>query len=76
MGKAEDKLADDLLRAGEKRGADEILGIDTENMSPSKVRKLLKEKGIKGLAEGGSVKKMNNGGAVMKGRGNKFKGVF
>ena len=51
--KASNKLADDLLRAGEKRGADEILGMDTENMSPSKVRRLLKNKGIKGLQEGG-----------------------
>jgi len=51
--KASNKLADDLLRAGEKRGADEILGMDTENMSPSKVRRLLKNKGIKGLEEGG-----------------------
>ena len=73
MGKAEDKLADDLLRAGEKRGADEILGIDTENMSPSKVRKLLKEKGIEGLAKGGSVKEFRNGGRVSLGN---FKGSF
>ena len=51
--KASNKLADDLLRAGEKRGADEILGMDTENMSPAKVRRLLKNKGIKGLEEGG-----------------------
>lgn len=62
--KALNKLADDLLRAGEKRGADEILGMDTENMSPAKVRRLLKKKGIKGLAEGGSVNIDN------------FKGIF
>ena len=27
------------------------------------------------MKEGGSVKRMNNGGAVMKGRGGKFKGI-
>ena len=29
----------------------------------------------KPMKEGGSVKRMNNGGAVMKGRGGKFKGI-
>jgi hypothetical protein len=72
MSKAEDKLADDLLRAGEKRGADEILGIDIEGMSPSKIRKLLKEKGVKGLAEGGAVE-FRNGGKV---NISNFKGGF
>ena len=83
MSKAMDKLADDLLKSGEKRGVDEILGIDTEGMSPAKIRQLLKEKGIVFKAKGGSlnvamgrVKKeqgFRNGGKVSLG---KFKGSF
>tara|TARA_E500000318_G_scaffold101257_1_gene104607 strand:- start:460 stop:678 length:219 start_codon:yes stop_codon:yes gene_type:complete len=72
MSKAEDKLADDLLRSGEKRSAAEILEIDIEGMSPGKIRKLLKEKGVKGLAKGGAVE-FRNGGKVSLG---KFKGNF
>tara|TARA_R100001015_G_C4633524_1_gene198601 strand:- start:679 stop:1383 length:705 start_codon:yes stop_codon:yes gene_type:complete len=50
-----DKLADDLLKSGEKRGVDEILGIDTGGMSPAKIRRLLKEKGIVFKQKGGKV---------------------
>lgn len=81
--KAENKLADDLLKIGEKRGADEILGMDTEGMSPTKIRKLLREKGIVFKAKGGSLGKaidrvkkereFRNGGAVDLGN---FKGQF
>ena len=34
-------LANDLLKAGEKRGADEITGMDTDNMTPEKLREIL-----------------------------------
>ncbi len=81
--KAENKLADDLLRIGEKRGADEILGMDIEGMSPTKIRKLLREKGIVFKAKGGSLGKaidrvkkeqeFRNGGVVDLGD---FKGQF
>ena len=83
MSKAMDKLADDLLKSGEKRGVDEILGIDTEGMSPAKIRQLLKEKGIVFKAKGGSLKEaidrvekkqeFRNGGQVSLGN---FKGSF
>ena len=62
-----DKLADDLAKAGEKRGVDEILGVDTEPMSVRQIRKLLVNKGI-------LPRKMNMGG-VVPGRGGSFKGV-
>ena len=83
MSKAMDRLADDLLKSGEKRGADEILGMDTKGMSPAKIRKLLKEKGIVFKAKGGSLKEaidrvekkqeFRNGGQVSLGI---FKGSF
>ena len=67
MAGSSDKLADDLLKAGEKRGVDEILGVDTEPMSVRQIRKLLVKKGI-------LPRKMNMGG-VVPGRGGEFKGV-
>ena len=70
---ADQKLANEMLGYGEKRGADEILGIDTETMDPKKVRKLLVKKGILPKNNGGVVK-MNMGG-VIKGRGGSFKGT-
>ena len=41
-----DQLVDDLLRAGEKRGVDEILGSRADKMSPSKIRSMLRKKGV------------------------------
>jgi len=67
MAASNDKLADDLAKAGEKRGVDEILGVDTEPMSVRQIRKLLVNKGI-------LPRKMNMGG-VVPGRGGSFKGV-
>ena len=46
MAASNDKLADDLAKAGEKRGVDEILGVDTEPMSIRQIRKLLVKKGV------------------------------
>ena len=51
-----DQLVDDLLRAGEKRGVDEILGSYADKLSPSKVRSLLRKKGILKKSEGGLIK--------------------
>lgn len=67
MAASNDKLADDLAKAGEKRGVDEILGVDTEPMSVKQIRKLLVKKGI-------LPRPMNMGG-VVPGRGGSFKGV-
>jgi len=67
MAASNDKLADDLAKAGEKRGVDEILGVDTEPMSVRQIRKLLVKKGILPRA-------MNMGG-VVPGRGGSFKGT-
>ena len=64
---AQEKLADDIAKTGEKRGADEILGIDTDAMSVKQIRKMLVNKGI-------LPRKMNMGG-VVPGRGGKFKGT-
>ena len=64
---AQEKLADDILKTGEKRGADEILGINTDAMSVKQIRKLLVNKGI-------LPRKMNMGG-VVPGRGGSFKGT-
>ena len=64
---AQEKLADDIAKTGEKRGADEILGIDTDAMSVKQIRKLLVKKGV-------LPKKMNMGG-VVPGRGGSFKGT-
>ena len=64
---AQEKLADDILKTGEKRGADEILGINTDAMSVKQIRKMLVNKGI-------LPRKMNMGG-VVPGRGGKFKGT-
>ena len=64
---AQEKLADDILKTGEKRGADEILGINTDAMSVKQIRKLRVNKGI-------LPRKMNMGG-VVPGRGGSFKGV-
>ena len=64
---AQEKLADDIAKTGEKRGADEILGIDTDAMSVKQIRKMLVNKGI-------LPRKMNMGG-VIKGRGGSFKGI-
>ena len=64
---AQEKLADDILKTGEKRGADEILGINTDAMSVKQIRKLLVNKGI-------LPRKMNMGG-VVSGRGGSFRGV-
>mgnify|MGYP001189682088 CR=1 FL=1 len=41
-----DQLVDDLLRAGEKRGVDEILGSRANKMSPSKIRSMLRKKRV------------------------------
>lgn len=41
-----DQLVDDLLRAGEKRGVDEILGSRADKMSPSKIRSMLRKKRV------------------------------
>ena len=41
-----DQLVDDLLRAGEKRGIDEILGSRANKMSPSKIRSMLRKKRV------------------------------
>jgi hypothetical protein len=67
MAASNDKLADDLAKAGEKRGVDEILGVDTEPMSVRQIRKLLVKKGV-------LPRPMNMGG-VVPGRGGSFKGV-
>jgi|TARA_R100001224_G_C3957093_1_gene127809 hypothetical protein len=67
MAASNDKLADDLAKAGEKRGVDEILGVDTEPMSVKQIRKLLVKKGI-------LPRPMNMGG-VVPGRGGSFKGT-
>lgn len=67
MAASNDKLADDLAKAGEKRGVDEILGVDTEPMSIKQIRKLLVKKGILPRA-------MKMGG-VVPGRGGSFKGT-
>lgn len=67
MAASNDKLADDLAKAGEKRGVDEILGVDTEPMSVKQIRKLLVKKGV-------LPRPMNMGG-VVPGRGGSFKGV-
>ncbi len=64
---AQEKLADDIAKTGEKRGADEILGIDTDAMSVKQIRKLLVKKGI-------LPRPMNMGG-VVPGRGGSFKGT-
>jgi hypothetical protein len=64
---AQEKLADDILKTGEKRGADEILGINTDAMSVKQIRKMLVNKGI-------LPRKMNMGG-VVPGRGGSFKGT-
>ena len=50
-----DQLADDLLKAGEKRGVDEILGSYANKMSPSKIRSMLRKKGVLKKAEGGLI---------------------
>jgi hypothetical protein len=67
MAASNDKLADDLAKAGEKRGVDEILGVDTEPMSVRQIRKLLVKKGV-------LPRPMNMGG-VVPGRGGSFKGI-
>jgi|TARA_R100000988_G_C3927498_1_gene129799 hypothetical protein len=67
MAASNDKLADDLAKAGEKRGVDEILGVDTEPMSVKQIRKLLVKKGV-------LPRPMNMGG-VVPGRGGSFKGT-
>ncbi len=67
MAASNDKLADDLAKAGEKRGVDEILGVNTEPMSIRQIRKLLVKKGV-------LPRKMNMGG-VVPGRGGSFKGT-
>ena len=67
MAASNDKLADDLAKAGEKRGVDEILGVDTEPMSIRQIRKLLVKKGV-------LPRPMNMGG-VVPGRGGSFKGT-
>jgi hypothetical protein len=67
MAASNDKLADDLAKAGEKRGVDEILGVNTEPMSIRQIRKLLVKKGV-------LPRPMNMGG-VVSGRGGSFKGV-
>lgn len=67
MAASNDKLADDLAKAGEKRGVDEILGVDTEPMSVRQIRKLLVKKGV-------LPRPMNMGG-VVPGRGGSFKGT-
>ena len=64
---AQEKLADDILKTGEKRGADEILGINTDAMSVKQIRNLLVKKGV-------LPRKMNMGG-VVPGRGGSFKGT-
>ena len=64
---AQEKLADDILKTGEKRGPDEILGINTDAMSVKQIRKMLVNKGI-------LPRKMNMGG-VVPGRGGSFKGT-
>tara|TARA_R110002020_G_scaffold279732_2_gene495508 strand:- start:394 stop:612 length:219 start_codon:yes stop_codon:yes gene_type:complete len=51
-----DELADDLLKSGEKRGVDEILGMDTDRLSPSKIRSMLRKKGVLKKSEGGLIK--------------------
>ena len=51
-----DELADDLLKAGEKRGVDEILGSDADRLSPSKIRSMLRKKGVLKKAKGGPIK--------------------
>ena len=61
---ADQKLANEMLNAGVKDGADEILGIDTSTMDPKTVRKLLVKKGILKKAMGGEIKKMRKGGVV------------
>jgi len=61
---ADQKLANEMLNAGVKDGADEILGIDTSTMDPKTVRKLLVKKGILKKAMGGEIKKMKDGGDV------------
>jgi|TARA_R110002020_G_scaffold427598_1_gene637005 hypothetical protein len=68
MAASNDKLADDLAKAGEKRGVDEILGVDTEPMSIKQIRKLLVKKGV-------LPRPMNMGG-VVPGRGGSFKGIY
>ena len=67
MAASNDKHADDLAKAGEKRGVDEILGVDTEPMSVRQIRKLLVKKGV-------LPRPMNMGG-VVPGRGGSFKGT-
>jgi hypothetical protein len=64
---AQEKLADDIAKTGEKRGADEILGMNTDAMSVKQIRKLLVTKGV-------LPRKMNMGG-VVPGRGGSFKGT-
>jgi|TARA_R100000149_G_scaffold65036_1_gene38319 hypothetical protein len=59
-----EKIADELLKAGEKRGADEILGVNTERLSPSKLRSMLRKKGVLKKAKGGLIAARN------------FKGIF
>ena len=74
MAASNDKLADDLAKAGEKRGVDEILGMDTEAMSVKQIRKLLVKKGVLSKAKGGMVtSEYRGGGAVNLGN---YKGQF
>ena len=62
---AQEKLADDIAKTGEKRGVDEILGMDTEAMSVKQIRKLLVNKGVLPKAKGGKVtSEFRNGGQV------------
>tara|TARA_R100000655_G_scaffold84939_2_gene124574 strand:- start:491 stop:712 length:222 start_codon:yes stop_codon:yes gene_type:complete len=63
----QEQLADDIAKTGEKRGVDELLGIDTEPLSIKQIRKLLIKKGF-------LPRRMNMGG-VIKGRGGSFKGT-
>ena len=53
--KAQEKLENEILKTGEKRGVDEILGMDTEAMSVKQIRKLLVKKGVLSKAMGGKV---------------------
>jgi len=68
MAASNDKLASDLAKAGEKRGVDEILGVDTEPMSIKQIRKLLVKKGV--------LPRTMNMGGVVPGRGGSFKGIY
>ena len=71
---AQEKLADDIAKTGEKRGVDEILGMDTEAMSVKQIRKLLVNKGVLPKAKGGKVtSEFRNGGRV---NISNFKGQF